>query len=182
VGKLSFHAHAPGTPSESSSALFTSKAKVSGFKRNTARVRPRFSAPSFPSSCGAKRRRFGQFLKDKELRDEYEGALSKREVFPVAFSLKGLGDSHGAAHDSLMRIFEEQIAEAVAQHRPDLVDKIRITSADSRSLGSIKKRNYQHKAGVEAYLKDKFQLSAADYRAKHGDRKLGQAVVGPVSS
>ena len=116
-------------------------------------------------------------LKDKELRDEYEGALSKRKYFPVAFSLKGLGDSHGAAHDSLMRIFEEQIAEAVAQHRPDLVDKIRITSAELAIAWFDKEAKHQHKAGVEAYLKDKFQLSAAEYRAKHGDRKLGQAVV-----
>ena len=31
-------------------------------------------------------------LGDKELRDEYEHAISKRRLFPVAFSVKGLGE------------------------------------------------------------------------------------------
>src|SRR5437762_1774412 len=47
-----------------------------------------------------------EVLRDKELRDEYEHALAKLKLFPVAFSVKGLGDARGPQHDSLMRIFE----------------------------------------------------------------------------
>ncbi len=116
-------------------------------------------------------------LNDKELRTEYEHALSKRKYFPVAFSLKGLGDVHGAAHDSLMRVFEEQISEAIKQHRPDLKDKIRITSSELAVAWFDQEALSHHKAGVEAYLKDTHQFSVAAYRDKHGDKKLGQAIV-----
>jgi len=118
-----------------------------------------------------------EVLRDKELRADYEHALSKRKYFPVAFSLKGLGDVRGAAHDSLMRIFEEQIHEAISQHRPDLIDKVRITSAELAVAWFDHDALPHHKAGVESYLATTHKQSVADYRAKHGEKKLGQAIV-----
>jgi len=118
-----------------------------------------------------------QVLRDKELRADYEHALSKRKYFPVAFSLKGLGDVRGAAHDSLMRIFEEQIHEAIAQHRPDLIDKVRITSAELAVAWFDHDALPHHKAGVESYLVTTHKQPVADYRSKHGEKKLGQAIV-----
>jgi hypothetical protein len=50
---------------------------------------------------------------DSEIAQEYSKPLSKANYFPVAFSLRGMGESGGG--DSLMRIFEEQIK---GKHRP----------------------------------------------------------------
>jgi hypothetical protein len=116
-------------------------------------------------------------LRDKELRADYEHALSKRKYFPVAFSLKGLGDVRGPAHDSLMRIFEEQIGEAITQHCPELKDQIRVTSSELAIAWFDKQALPHHKAGVESYILSHHKLTVADYRAKHGEKKLGQAIV-----
>src|SRR3990172_5066158 len=53
-------------------------------------------------------------LRDDELKQEYTDALSKVRMFPVAFSLRGMGQSEG--QDSLMRVFEEQIREREHPH------------------------------------------------------------------
>ena len=115
-------------------------------------------------------------LRDKELRDEYEHAISKLRLFPVAFSVKGLGDSRGASYDSLMRIFEEQIIESLNHHDPDLAKKVRVTSAELALEWYEKSAAGHLKAGVEAYIKEHHQLSAEDYRKQNGDKKFGQEI------
>src|SRR5262249_48613301 len=67
-------------------------------------------------------------LRDNELKTDYDGPLSKLRMFPVAFSLRGLGDTEGK--DSLMRIFEEQIRESLDQHDPELSKQVKLTSAE----------------------------------------------------
>jgi hypothetical protein len=57
-------------------------------------------------------------FRDEELKTEYVAALSKVKMFPVAFSLRGMGESNDK--DSLMRIFEEQIRESLGLHDPAL--------------------------------------------------------------
>jgi hypothetical protein len=69
-----------------------------------------------------------QRLLDNELKKDYDGPLSKLRMFPVAFSLRGLGDSDGK--DSLMRIFEEQIRESLDQLDPELSKQMKLTSAE----------------------------------------------------
>ena len=49
-------------------------------------------------------------------------------MFPVAFSLRGMGESNDK--DSLMRIFEEQIRESLVQQDPELAKQVRLTSAE----------------------------------------------------
>ena len=117
-----------------------------------------------------------QVLRDKELRDEYEHAISKLKLFPVAFSVKGLGDARGAQYDSLMRIFEEQIEDSIKTLRPDLVSKVRFTSADL-ALDWFDNQAASHlKASIEHYLKEHNQLTSVDFRSKNGAKKLGQAI------
>jgi hypothetical protein len=118
-----------------------------------------------------------EVLRDKELRDEYEHAISKVRLFPVAFSLKGLGDTQGAQFDSLMRIFEEQIAESLLEHAPELAKKVRITSAELAIEWLDKQAPGHLKAGLDAYLQEHHQLDTSKFRAKHGDKKLGQEIV-----
>ncbi|MCX6880254.1 MAG: hypothetical protein NTW21_41585 [Verrucomicrobia bacterium] len=116
-------------------------------------------------------------LTDQDLRDEYRHAIEKRKLFPIAFSVKGLGDSRGAQHDSLMRIFEEQIEESIRTLRPDLVSTIRFTSADLAIDWFDNDAQSHWKKGVELFIKEQHQMSAADYRKAHGEKKLGQVIV-----
>ena len=117
-----------------------------------------------------------QVLRDQELRDEYEHAISKLKLFPVAFSVKGLSDARGPQNDSLMRIFEEQVADSIKTLRPDLVAKVRFTSADL-ALDWFEQEAPSHlKAAVEHYLKEHHQLGSVEFRAKHGAKKLGQTI------
>src|SRR5262249_51150068 len=50
-------------------------------------------------------------LHDAEIRGDYQGALVKLKLFPVAFSLMGTGEANAA--DSLVRIFEKEVREAL---------------------------------------------------------------------
>ena len=54
--------------------------------------------------------------------------MTKARMFPVAFSLRGMGESEGK--DSLMRIFEEQIRESLELHDPELAKQVKLTSAE----------------------------------------------------
>src|SRR5271167_3444162 len=67
-------------------------------------------------------------LRDEEIKKEYEGALSKVKLFPVAFSLRGMGESNDK--DSLMRIFEDQIRESLIQQDSELAKQVTLTSAE----------------------------------------------------
>lgn len=67
-------------------------------------------------------------LRDEELKKDYSGAISKKKWFPVAFSLRGMGQAGDG--DSLMRVFEEQIRESIKMFAPALDSHIKITSAE----------------------------------------------------
>jgi hypothetical protein len=115
-------------------------------------------------------------LRDKDLREEYQHAIEKRKLFPIAFSMKGLGDSRGASYDSLMRIFEEKIEESIRALRPDLTEKIRFTSADLALDWFDNDAPSHAKVGVEHFIKEHHKMSAAEYRKAYGEKKLGQVV------
>ena len=70
--------------------------------------------------------RVWEHLRDDELKKDYAGALSKKKWFPVAFSLRGMGQSGDG--DSLMRVFEEQIRESVKTFASALDAQVKIAS------------------------------------------------------
>jgi hypothetical protein len=52
-------------------------------------------------------------------------ALAKVKMFPVTFSLRGMGES--SESDSLMRIFEKQIRESIRTFAPELDEQVEVT-------------------------------------------------------
>jgi hypothetical protein len=98
-------------------------------------------------------------LRDQELRTDYSGALSKAKWFPVAFSLRGMGQS--GEGDSLMRVFEEQIGESIKTFAPDLEGQIKITSADLADYWYQQEASDPEKAGVRFFFDKEHKLAMA---------------------
>jgi hypothetical protein len=114
-------------------------------------------------------------LRDQELRSEYSGALSKVKWFPVAFSLRGMGQS--GEGDSLMRVFEEQIRESLKAFAPELEGQIRITSAELADHWYDKEASDAEKAGVKYFFDKEHKCSPEEFRSKSGPKKFGQELV-----
>ena len=114
-------------------------------------------------------------LHDKELKSEYSGALSKVKWFPVAFSLRGMGQSGDG--DSLMRVFEEQIRESLKAFAPELESQIRITSAELADHWYEKEATDAEKAGVKFFFDKEHKCSPEEFRSQSGPRKFGQELV-----
>jgi len=114
-------------------------------------------------------------LGDAELKGDYAGALSKVKCFPVAFSLRGMGQS--GEGDSLMRVFEEQIRESLRAFAPNLNDQVRITSAELADEWYASEANEYEKAAVRHFFETEHKCSPEDFRKKSGPRKFGQEVV-----
>jgi len=114
-------------------------------------------------------------LRDDELKGEYSGALSKRRWFPVAFSLRGMGESGDG--DSLMRVFEEQIHESLKTFAPELEAQVKITSADVADHWYTNEATEDEKAGVKSFFSREHKCSPDDYRSKNGPKKFGQELV-----
>ena len=116
-----------------------------------------------------------QQLRDHELKKDYEGALSKLRMFPVAFSLRGLGDADGK--DSLMRIFEEQIRESLEQHDPDLSKQVKLTSAELADAWYASDASSVLRPAVAAFFQKEHHCTPEEFRAKNGAKKFGQELV-----
>ena len=116
-----------------------------------------------------------QQLRDHELKKDYDGALSKLRMFPVAFSLRGLGDSEGK--DSLMRIFEEQIRESLEQHDPDLSKQVKLTSAELADSWYASDDSAVLRPAVAAFFQKEHHCAPEEFRAKNGVKKFGQELV-----
>lgn len=116
-----------------------------------------------------------QCLRDSEFKKDYDGALSKLRMFPVAFSLRGLGDSDGK--DSLMRIFEEQIRECLDQHDPDLSKLVKLTSAELADAWFTSEESAVLRPAVAAYFQKEYHCAPEEFRAKNGVKKFGQELV-----
>lgn len=114
-------------------------------------------------------------LRDQELKTDYSGALSKAKWFPVAFSLRGMGQSGDG--DSLMRVFEEQIGESIKTFAPDLEGQIKITSADLADYWYQQEASDAEKAGVRFFFDKEHKCSPEDFRTKNGANKFGQELV-----
>lgn len=114
-------------------------------------------------------------LRDQELKSEYSGALSKTKWFPVAFSLRGMGESGGG--DSLMRVFEEQIRESLKAFAPEIEKDIKITSAELADDWYSTKATEDEKAAVASFFNREHKSSPEDFRKKSGPKKFGQELV-----
>ncbi len=114
-------------------------------------------------------------LADEEIKNEYTGALSKVKLFPVAFSLRGMGESSDA--DSLMRIFEEQIRESIEAFAPTIKDKVLLSSPEIADHWYAREASEPEKAGVRFFFDKEHKCSPEEFRSKHGPKKYGQELV-----
>ena len=114
-------------------------------------------------------------LRDEELKKDYSGALSKKKWFPVAFSLRGMGQSGDG--DSLMRVFEEQIRENLQMFAPTLQAQVKITSADVADKWYTSEATEDEKAGVRSFFSREHKCLPEDYRSKNGPKKFGEELV-----
>lgn len=116
-----------------------------------------------------------EHLRDDELKKDYAGALSKKKWFPIAFSLRGMGQSGDG--DSLMRVFEEQIRESIKTFAPDLDAQVRISSPELAAHWYEREATEAEKAGVNFFFDKEHKCSPEDYVSKNGPKKFGQELV-----
>jgi hypothetical protein len=114
-------------------------------------------------------------VRDDDLRKTYAHPLSKVRMFPVAFSLRGMGATDGA--DSLMRIFEEQIRESLRTIRPDLDEKIPITSEELADHWYRTESTDWEKAGARSFFEKEHKASPEEYRKANGVKAFGRELV-----
>ena len=96
-------------------------------------------------------------------------------MFPVAFSLRGMGESDGK--DSLMRVFEEQIRESLELHDSELAKQVRLTSAEIADEWYANDASAALKAAAVHFFEKEHHCTPADYRSKNGVKKFGQELV-----
>jgi hypothetical protein len=116
-----------------------------------------------------------EVLGDSEIRQEYAGPLLKVRMFPVAFSLRGLGEAGGS--DSLMRIFEEQVIESIKAFAPHLEGQVKITSQELAAHWYAEQATDDEKAGAANFFSRECKCTPEDYRKKFGPRKFGQELI-----
>lgn len=116
-----------------------------------------------------------EHLRDSELKSDYSGATAKGKWFPVAFSLRGMGQSGDG--DSLMRVFEEQIRESLKVFAPELAPQIKITSAELADEWYQRGASEAEKAGVRYFFDKEHKCSPEEYRSQSGAKRFGQELV-----
>ena len=114
-------------------------------------------------------------FRDEELKSEYVAALSKARMFPVAFSLRGMGESNDK--DSLMRVFEEQIRESLDLHDPELATQVKLTSAEIADAWYANEASSALKSAVRTFFQEEHKCTPDDFRSKQGPKKFGQELV-----
>jgi hypothetical protein len=114
-------------------------------------------------------------VRDEEVRNSYGQPLSKIRMFPVAFSLRGMGTSGGM--DSLMLIFEEQIRESLRTFAPEIEEKIPITSEELADYWYRNEATDWEKAGAKSFFEKEHKASPEDFRKDQGVKKFGRELV-----
>jgi hypothetical protein len=115
------------------------------------------------------------FLTDEEIKSEYAGALSKVKMFPIAFSLRGLGEA--SETDSLMRVFEEQIRESLKEFAPSIEPQIRLTSAELAVDWYDQEATDAENAGVDFFFQKEHKCTPNQFRDMSGAKRFGQELV-----
>lgn len=116
-----------------------------------------------------------QRLRDDQLKRDYAAPLAKTRMFPVAFSLRGLGEADGK--DSLMRILEEQIRESLEAHDPELSAQVKLTSAELADDWYRDEASARFRPSIAAFFQQEHHTTPEEYRAQHGGKKFGQRIV-----
>jgi hypothetical protein len=116
-----------------------------------------------------------EVLADEEIKSEYAGALSKVKMFPIAFSLRGMGEA--SESDSLMRVFEEQIRASLKEFAPSIEQEIRLTSAELAVDWYDREATDAEKAGVQFFFQKEHKGTPEEFRDKSGLKKFGQELV-----
>lgn len=116
-----------------------------------------------------------EHLREEQLKRDYASPLSKTRMFPVAFSLRGMGESDGK--DSLMRILEEQIRESLDTHHPELSAKVKLTSAELAAEWFASDDSARFRPSIAAFFQQEHHATPEEYRAQHGAKKFGQQIV-----
>lgn len=114
-------------------------------------------------------------VRNAEIKSEYAAALARVKMFPVAFSLRGMGESNES--DSLMRIFEEQIRESIRTFAPELDEQVKVTSPELAAHWYAAEASDDEKAGVANFFRREHASTPEEYRAQSGPRKFGQELV-----
>lgn len=114
-------------------------------------------------------------LRDSQLRDDYASPLSKVKLFPVAFSLKGMGEAEG--FDSLMRVLEEQVRESLLLHAPAIESEVKITSAELAAHWYKKDAGEDERAGVASFFAREHKVDPEQFLKEKGPKKFGQEIV-----
>jgi hypothetical protein len=114
-------------------------------------------------------------VRDAEIKSDYAAALAKVKIFPVAFSLRGMGESSDS--DSLMRIFEEQIRESIQTFAPELDEQVKVTSPELAAHWYAEEASDDEKAGVANFFRREHACTPEEYWAQSGLRKFGQELV-----
>lgn len=105
-------------------------------------------------------------VRDAEIKSEYAAALAKVKMFPVAFSLRGMGES--SESDSLMRIFEEQIRESIRTFAPELDEQVKVSSPELAAHWCAEEASDDEKAGVANFFRREHPCTPEEYRAQSG--------------
>jgi hypothetical protein len=114
-------------------------------------------------------------LHDQEIKSEYSAAVSKLKLFPVPFSLRGMGQAGGG--DSLMRIFEEQIKESITTYAPEIENEVKVTSPELAAYWYAKEANDDEKAGVASFFRREHKSTPDEFKAKSGSKNFGLEIV-----
>jgi len=96
-------------------------------------------------------------------------------MFPVAFSLRGMGESDGK--DSLMRVFEEQIRESLDLRDPALAAQVKLTSAEIADAWYTTEASSALKSAVRTFFQEEHKCTPGEFRSKQGPKKFGQELV-----
>jgi hypothetical protein len=102
-------------------------------------------------------------------------ALAKVKMFPMAFSLRRMGES--SESDSLMRIFEEQIRESIRTCAPELDEQVEVTPPELAAHWYAEEASDDEKAGVANFFRREHMCTPEEYRVQSGVRKFGQKLV-----
>jgi hypothetical protein len=111
-------------------------------------------------------------LHDDELRQEYQGALAKLKLFRVAFSLLGTGEADAA--DSLVRIFEKEVRDALPT---DLRKKIPVLSEELAVEWYEKEAGSLIKDAIARHFDKAHRMKPDEFRTAKGTKAFGTEIL-----
>jgi hypothetical protein len=111
-------------------------------------------------------------LHDDELRRECQGALAKLKLFPVAFSLMGTGQVDAA--DSLVRIFEKEVRDALP---PELRKKIPVLSEELAVEWYEKEAGALIKDAIARHFDKAHRMKPDEFRSTKGGKEFGGEIL-----